>query len=533
MSPLPGGPFESTRRPSADEPSPVGTATERVSADGAHPPHPADEASMTAQTRLQVLREMMAEAFLALDAQGTIHELNHRAASLLGLPYGRCEGMTPWAAQPMLAGTALHERLLDALTTREPARFLSELPSGVWLELSVKPVGGETWVLATDITRRQRAETEVARTQERFRQLGERFQVALESAQMAVWETNLVTGQVFRSEGHDRLYGYPEPLAEWTHEQFLASLHPEDRPEVEKQVTSIFHNDVLSYASTFRTHWPDDTWHWLISRSRVIRDAAGKVMVVRGAILDITALKEAEQALQEAVRTRDDFLSVASHELRTPLTSLRLQVDLLRRMSQSTAPESLDSDKVKVRLDAADRQIKRLAALLDNLLDVSRIRTGKLDFELADGDLGTVVEDLVSRFGDEARLSGVSLDMRVEGSATCRFDRLRMEQVLSNLLTNALRYGQGSPVRVTLNCKPDELRLSVQDGGPGVPVEERERVFQRFAQVQGSARTGGLGLGLYIVRQILEAHGGRVWVEDTPGGGATFVVTLPTRQAAA
>ncbi|MFB1479016.1 ATP-binding protein [Corallococcus sp. RDP092CA] len=482
---------------------------------------------MSAQTRLQVLREMMSEAFLALDAQGIIHELNHRAASLLGLPYSTCEGMTPWAAQPMLAGTTLHERLLDALTTREPARFLSELPSGVWLELSVRPVGGEMWVLATDITRRQRAETEVARTEERFRQLGERFQVALESAQMAVWETNLVTGQVFRSEGHDRLYGYPQPLAEWTHERFLASLHPEDRPVVEAQVTSIFDNDVLSYTSTFRTHWPDDTWHWLNSRARVIRDAQGKVMVVRGAILDITALKETEEALQEAVRTRDDFLSVASHELRTPLTSLRLQIDLLRRMSESRGQEPVGSDKVKVRLDAADRQLNRLAALLDNLLDVSRIRTGKLTFELASGDLAPLVQDLLARFSDEAKQAAVELDARVEGPAPCRFDRIRMEQVVSNLLSNALRYGQGTPVHVSLRRQDGRLRLTVQDGGPGVPEADRERVFQRFAQVQGSTRTGGLGLGLYIVRQIVEAHGGRIWLEDTPGGGATFVVTLP------
>ncbi|WP_244222094.1 sensor histidine kinase [Corallococcus exercitus] len=527
MSPLPGGPFEPVRHASKDDPSSPDAASGRMPKDTHLPPLPADEASMSAQTRLQVLREMMAEAFLALDAQGTIHELNHRAASLLGLPYGTCEGMTPWAAQPMLAGTTLHERLLDALGTREPARFLSELPSGVWLELSVRPVGGEMWVLATDITRRQRAENEVARTEERFRQLGERFQVALESAQMAVWETNLVTGQVFRSEGHDRLYGYPQPLAEWTHEQFLASLHPDDRPAVEAQVAAIFHNDVLSYSSTFRTHWPDGSWHWLISRSRVIRDANGKVMVVRGAILDITALKETEEALQEAVRTRDDFLSVASHELRTPLTSLRLQVDLLRRMSESKGDEPVGSDKVTVRLDAADRQLKRLAALLDNLLDVSRIRTGKLDFELASGDLAPVVHDLVARFEDEAKQAGVALDARVEGPAPCRFDKLRMEQVVSNLIANALRYGQGSPVHVALRQQDGQLRLTVRDGGPGVPAAERERIFQRFAQVQGSARTGGLGLGLYIVRQILEAHGGRVWVEDAPGGGAAFVVTLP------
>ncbi|NVJ23605.1 PAS domain-containing sensor histidine kinase [Myxococcus sp. AM011] len=487
----------------------------------------ADEAGLSADARLCVLREMMSEAFLSLDAQGRIREVNGRAAALLGLPADQLRGQEPWVAEPALAGTSLHERLMTALATREGGRFLAELPSRTWLDVNVQVVGEETWVLAADITRRQRAENEVARTEERFRQLGERFQVALDSAQMAVWETNLATGQVFRSEGHDRLYGYPHPLAEWTHERFIESLHPDDRPGVQAQLDDIFAGKMDSYTSTFRTYWPDGTWHWLTSRARVLRDATGKVVVFRGAILDITALKETESALQEAVRTRDDFLSLASHELRTPLTSLRLQAQLLQRMGENTPMETLGAPKVQAKLGATERQLRRLSALVDNLLDVSRIRTGKLDFHFTEGDLAAVVGDLVARFTDEARHMGVQLNASVEGPMMGRFDRLRMEQVVSNLLSNALRYGSGNPVHLSLTRYGGTLRLQVRDSGQGVPEKDRERIFERFTQGDNAQRTGGMGLGLYIVRQIVEAHGGHIRVEDSPGGGATFVVDLP------
>lgn len=517
-APMRLAPSSEPGRPS--EPPPAVTTTEL-------PAHAADEVSLSAEARLCVLQEMMGEAFFTLDAHGRVRELNTHAAALLGVSAEQVRGQEPWLAQPELSGTVLHERLMTALTTREGGRFLAELPSRTWLEVTVRVVGDETWVLATDITQRQHAENEVARTEERFRQLGERFQVALDSAQMAVWETNLVTGQVFRSEAHDRLYGYAQPQAEWTHEKFLASIHPEDRAEVEAQVAALFTRHVDAYTSTFRTRWPDGSWHWLTSRASVIRDATGNVAVVRGAILDITALKETEAALQQAVRTRDDFLSMASHELRTPLTSLRLQLQLLRRLGASTPGATLGSDKVAGKLDNTERQLRRLGALVDNLLDVSRIQTGKLDFQFADGDLAGVVSDVVSRFAEEARLAGVRLDSHVDAPALCRFDRLRMEQVVSNLLTNAFRYGTGKPVKVSLTHAPDRTRLVVQDSGPGIPAADRDRVFERFTQGDNAQRRGGLGLGLHIVRQIIDAHGGRVHVEETPGGGAAFVVDLP------
>ncbi|WP_239470068.1 sensor histidine kinase [Archangium violaceum] len=482
---------------------------------------PADE-------RLRLLLAHMSEAFLSLDARGRVLECNARAAALLGVELERLRGREPWMAVPALMGRTLHERLLVVLDSRQPTRFLAALPSRAWVEVSASPVRDELWVLATDITQREEAQALVEETEKRFRLLGERFQVALDSAQMAVWETNLATGQVFRSEGHDRLYGYPEPLPEWTHEKFLASVHPEDLPDVEAQVTALFSTRVLAYTSTFRVRWLDGRWHWLTSRARVMRDAEGRPLVVRGAILDITQLKEAELALQEAVRVRDDFLSLASHELKTPLASLLLQMQMLRRLEAADASMPLSSPKVQARLEATERAQRRMRVLVDNLLDVSRVRHGKLDFDFATEDLSTVVSELVTRTADEARQAGVRLTAHVEAPLVGSFDRLRIEQVLLNLLSNSLRYGGGSPVEVRLERTPTGARLVVSDEGPGIPEADRERVFARYEQVNGPARAGGLGLGLFIVRQIVEGHRGRVHVEQGPsGGGAAFVIELP------
>jgi PAS domain S-box-containing protein len=383
-------------------------------------------------------------------------------------------------------------------------------------------------VLATDITQREEAQALVVRSEERSRLLGERFQVALDAAQMAFWETNLLTGQVFRSEGHDRLYGYSEPLSEWTHEMFLASLHPDDRPGVDAQVAGIFSGQVGDYTSTFRTRWPDGSWHWLISRARVLRDGEGRAVVVRGALLDITALKETEQALTQAVRVRDDFLSLASHELKTPLTVLSLQLQALRKLAAADSTLPLSELKVRTRLEATERMLRRMGALVDNLLDVSRIQHGKLDFHFAGGDLAALVSDVVARTEEAARQAGVTLTAHVEAPLEGHFDRLRLEQVLANLLSNALRYGRGSPVEVRLERAGTGARLVVRDSGPGIPEADRRRVFERFEQVEGTPRAGGLGLGLFIVRQIVESHRGHVHVESGPDGkGAAFVIALP------
>ncbi|MFY2558459.1 CHASE domain-containing protein [Corallococcus terminator] len=228
---------------------------------------------------------------------------------------------------------------------------------------------------------------------------------------------------------------------------------------------------------------------------------------------------------QAAVRIRDEFLSVAAHELRTPLTALKLQLQLLFRQLHQREP--LDLGRLERGVETCERQMTRLAKLVDNLLDVSRLSSGKMELQLESLELGELVRELAHRFEMEAQTVNVRLDVDAPAPMTGRWDRLRLEQVITNLLSNALKYGHGAPVEVHVVGDEKEARLEVRDRGIGIAPEDAERVFDRFERAVSSRHYGGLGLGLYITRQLVEAHGGRIFLESHPGQGTTFIVVLP------
>jgi signal transduction histidine kinase len=223
---------------------------------------------------------------------------------------------------------------------------------------------------------------------------------------------------------------------------------------------------------------------------------------------------------EEAIRVRDEFLSVASHELSTPIAALQLMLQSLRRRTPSD--ESLD--RVCQR---AERQAKRLTHLIEELLSVSRIQSGRLDVRLEDVDLGQVLRDVVDRLEDAVTRSGSELSVRAPGPMTGRWDRPRLDQVVTNLVSNAIKFGQGRPIRVDVDAQEDTATLIVVDQGMGIPPERLPFIFQRFERAVSSDVVGGLGLGLFIVKAIVGALGGTVHVESTPGQGSTFTVKLP------
>ena len=238
---------------------------------------------------------------------------------------------------------------------------------------------------------------------------------------------------------------------------------------------------------------------------------------------------EREQLYREAlagIEARDEFLSVASHELRTPLSTLTLQLEMLMRPPRREAPLVL-AGKSAERLRAIDRQVERLTRLITQLMDVSRIRAGRMLLELEDVDLGALVADVVSRFKDDAIRAGCSLAFETPPEVHGRWDRLRLEQVITNLLANALKYGAGHPVEVAVAPSPQEASLIVRDHGIGIASEDAERIFERFERAAPRRGYAGLGLGLFIVRRIVVAHGGTIRVASEPGAGSTFTVNLP------
>lgn len=233
---------------------------------------------------------------------------------------------------------------------------------------------------------------------------------------------------------------------------------------------------------------------------------------------------------QHAVSVRDEFISIASHELRTPLTPLQLHMKALQRGAASL-PEGAPREAQLERVAACARQVDRMTRLVANLLDVTRLHAGRLEVEREPLDLGELVGDAAGRFRDELARAGRELHLRVEPGVSGTWDRLKLDQVVTNLVSNAVRYGGQGAVTVTLRREGGAAVLRVADRGIGIAEEDLAIVFDRYSKGVNSRAHGGLGLGLYITRGIVEAHGGVVEVESRLGEGSAFTVRLPVAQA--
>ncbi|RKH74803.1 PAS domain S-box protein [Corallococcus aberystwythensis] len=227
---------------------------------------------------------------------------------------------------------------------------------------------------------------------------------------------------------------------------------------------------------------------------------------------------------QESIRARDEFLSIASHELKTPLTSMRLRVQQME--STLTAARPLPMEKVSKMLEVFEVQLQRLSHLAEHLLDVSRINEKRLTLRPEELDLAELARDVTAHLAEQFQKSGCGFELVALEPVQGRWDRLRMEQVMLHLLTNAMKYGAGRPIQMEVANHAGRARLIVEDHGMGIPPEAQGRIFERFERA-ASRNYGGLGLGLFITRQLIEAHGGNIRVESEPGHGAKFIVELP------
>ncbi len=235
---------------------------------------------------------------------------------------------------------------------------------------------------------------------------------------------------------------------------------------------------------------------------------------------------DSQWALQKAVAARDDFMSIASHELRVPLSNLRLHTQLRIKRIKSD-PGAFDSGSLRKLFEDDDRQIRRLAGLIEEMFDVSQLDSGPLVLNRETVELATLVREVVDRFGPELDAAGCSVEVVERSTASGSWNKSRIEQVISNLLSNAVKYGGGKPIRCTIDAKNDRAVLKVADEGLGIDPQEQARIFDKYERAASSHSVGGLGLGLYIARRIIEAHGGRISVDSAPGRGSIFEVELP------
>ena len=238
-------------------------------------------------------------------------------------------------------------------------------------------------------------------------------------------------------------------------------------------------------------------------------------------------LQSTQLELEQAVRMRDDFMSIVAHEVRTPLNGLILETQLRKMHLARDNAAAFTLDKMHAMVDRDERQIKSLIRLIEDMLDVSRIRTGKLSIRPTRFDLSALVRGLLQNFAPQIDAAESSVTLEADHPVLGNWDEFRIEQVISNLLTNALRYGAKSPITVKVYSESGQAWVEVRDLGIGIGEENQQRIFQQFERVTAKHAVAGLGLGLFISEQIVAAHGGFITVESRIGEGALFRVCLP------
>jgi PAS domain S-box-containing protein len=275
----------------------------------------------------------------------------------------------------------------------------------------------------------------------------------------------------------------------------------------------------------------DGSRFWANVVISAVRDATGELIGFTKVTRDLTERRKTDEErvrlaqAEEAMRLRDEFLSIASHELKTPLTALQLQLQSLLERSTSFDPKSAN------KLAKAASASERLGDLVESLLDVSRIATGQMSLRRETFDLCDAVQEVVERLRELAVQAGCDVSFSGSERIVGFWDRLRIEQIVTNLLSNAFKYAAGTPVSVTARRESDDAVLQVRDAGPGLPTSEVARLFGRFERASPSSY-GGLGLGLYVARQVVEAHGGSIAAANNDGPGACVTVRLPRKPMA-
>lgn len=382
--------------------------------------------------------------------------------------------------------------------------------------------------IAADVTTRKHAEEEL-------RRLLSLTEAAFESTADAILVVDREGTIVRANRRFVELWGVPEEILESRDDDLAiqAVLDQLESPDafLERVRALYAEPDAVSHDTIVlrdgrvleRDSLPQRLGDEIVGRVWSFRDVTWRVRAERQREQHLEEERRARAEAERAVRVRDEFLSIASHELRTPLTSLLLAVQSLREH----AAEAQDPRTARV-ISVADRQVHRLTSLVGLLLDVSRIRGGRLELGRSDVDLASIVRDVAGLLADQAARAGCTLRAHADQPVRGQWDGLRLEQVVTNLLTNAIKFGKGAPIDVRVeSADGGGARLVVADHGIGMEPEVAAHIFEPFQRGVSSRHYGGLGLGLYITRSIVQAHGGTIEVASEVGRGSTFTVTLP------
>lgn len=468
-----------------------------------------------AERSYRVLVEAMTEGAATLAADGTILYCNVRFAQMLGMSLRRVIGAS--LRKYVESG---HRPAFDALLSvgrkRDSKGEITLTASGdkaVPIYLSVNAMSAENsqhglvlCLVATDLSDQKRNEEMLA---------SERLaRSVLEQATEAIVVCDMRQRIVRASEATHRLCG-GNPLLQSFDEVFR--LEVDHKPVADVAVgTAVIEGLAVRFLRA-----DGQAFDLLLSAGPLLGEKK-KVLGRIVTLTDVTRLKNVEADLQSAITARDEFLAIASHELRTPLTTLLLQVQSLQEIVQPRGDA-----EVSRKLQVAERQTGQLNKLVDGLLDASRITTGRMKQVREKVDLAALARQVIDRCRPEALRAGCTLELKNGSRVMGSWDPAQLEQVLANLIGNAIKYGPSKPIHVTVEGTAGVARIRVHDHGIGIAAIDSKRIFECFERAVSPIHYGGLGLGLFVASRIVHAHGGTITVLSTKSKGSMFTVTLP------
>lgn len=500
----------------------------------------AERELMRAHDRLQSMLDALPDLLFEVDAEGRIFDF--RAPDVTKL-YAKPEDFLGRRFRDILPERAaevleLSLREADREGRHSGATYSLEMHGAThWYELSIAARGSHQHgtrrfvALVRDITERRSAQ-EALRFSEEFLRESQRV------SGVGSYVLDLATGTWSASETMLAVFGlgsdHPRTIASWAE-----LIHPGDREGMLAYFESIV-RERREFDREYRIiRRSDGAERWIHGLGVLAQNESGIPVSMTGTIQDVTErylaaqerehLLAAEQAArieaERAVKARDEFLSVAAHELKTPLAALRIVAEAL--MKRHAELEALP-DYIEKSVATVDRQSQRLIRLVNALLDITRIQTGRFDLVLRPVDVAASLRAVIHRLGPSLEQAGCAVRLALPDLvmiAAC--DRDRIEQVFENLLSNAMKFAPRGALEVTGTMDERKVEVTIRDHGRGIPEDQRGRIFDLYDRGDAALHAGGLGIGLFVCRRILEAHSGSIAVRNAEGGGAAFTVTLP------
>lgn len=475
---------------------------------------------LASQGRLAAIIESSDDAIVSKNLDGIINSWNKAAEKMFGWTADEVIGKSIYIIiPPELQHEEKH--IITSIRNGERIRHFETVRIGksgnrINVSLSISPVRNNRGEIigaskiARDVSERIRSDQALKESEERLR-------LALESGHIGVWDWNMVSNKLLWTDNVYTIHGVSRDTFQVTLENYLKLIYPEDLPLFNQALKKSL-KDKVPFSLSLRILTKDGI-RWVATTARVFFDETGEAVRMLGATSDITRQKQLDQ-------DKSDFLSMASHELKTPLTSMKMFIDLLNRQF-----EAGELDKNYYFLGRIKDQANRLSELINDLLDVSRIETGKLKLNKEKFKISELVKDTVESIQPSTSVHTISL--MVDRDEIVNADRYRIYQVLVNLLTNAIKYsGKGKEIVVRIAKDKRQVVVSIQDFGIGIKKEQQKRIFERLYQVNDPEEKTypGLGLGLYISKEIIDRHNGQIWVESKKGEGSTFSFSLPIAQ---